>query len=129
MQIDTVKKGYEAFLSGDIPGFIELMDAGVEWDHTGPAGVPFNKMYRGKDGVGEFFKDLDETVENTKFEVHEYFGDGDRVVALGHFSWKVKSTGKSFESPFAMAYTVQNGRVTHWRPIFDRTAEVVAFQP
>ena len=51
------------------------------------------------------------------------------MVALGHFGWKVKSTGKPFESAFAMAYTVKNGKVTHWRPIFDRTAEVIAFQP
>jgi len=127
--IDVVKQGYDAFLSGNIPAFIELMDPAVEWDHRGPAGVSFNRMYKGKEGVLEFFKDLDESLENTGFDVHEYFGDGDRVVALGHFSWKVKSTGKSFASDFAMAYTVKNGKVTHWQPIFDRTAEVVAFQP
>ena len=127
--IDVVKQGYDAFLSGNIPAFIELMDSNVEWDHRGPDGVPFNKMYNGKEGVLEFFKTLDETLENTGFDIHEYFGEGDRVVALGHFGWKVKSTGKPFESAFAMAYTVKNGKVTHWQPIFDRTAEVVAFQP
>ena len=126
--IDIVKQGYAAFLSGDIPAFIELMDPAVEWDHRGPDGVPFNKMYKGKEGVLEFFETLDESFENTGFEVHEYFGEGDRVVALGHFSWKAKSTGKSFESDFAMVYTINNGKVTYWRPIFDRTAEVIAMQ-
>lgn len=127
--VEVVKKAYDAFLSGDIPAFIELMDENVEWDHRGPEGVPINKMYRGKEGVQQFFTELGETMEGTGFEVHEFFGAGDRVVALGHFSWKARSTGKSFESDFAMVYTVKDGKVTRWQPIFDRTAEVLIFQP
>ena len=126
--IDLIKQTFAAFLSCDIPAFIEMMDANIEWDHRGADSVPFNKMYKGKDGVGEFFATLDETLENTGFEVHEYVGDGDRVVALGQFGWKAKSTGKSYDSDFAMVYTVKNGKVTHWKPIFDRTAEVAIFQ-
>lgn len=101
----------------------------VTWDHTGPENVPLNKVYQGHAGIGEFFSILDETQDKVAFDVHELHGSGDRVVALGHFGWKVKATGKTWDSDFAMVFTVNNGLVTHWNIIFDKTAEAVAFQP
>jgi hypothetical protein len=127
--IQLVKQGFDRFGAGDIPGFLELMSEDVQWDHRGPAGVPFNRMYQGRADVGEFFKTLGETSEKIEFEPREFFAAGDRVVALGFFRFQVIATGKEWESDWAMAFTVQNGRITHWRPIFDMGAEAAAFQP
>ena len=127
--IQIVKQGFERYAAGDIPGFLELVSTDIQWDHRGPDGVPFNKLFQGREGVVEFFKLLDETSEPLTFEPREYFAAGDRVVALGFFRYKVKATGKEWESDWAMAFTVQNGRMTHWRGIFDMGAEAAAFQP
>ena len=54
--IDLVKRGFERFLAGDVPGFVELVSDDVQWDHSGPAGVPFNRLYEGRAGVVDFFK-------------------------------------------------------------------------
>lgn len=127
--IEVVKQGFDRFIAGDIPGFLELLSKDIEWDHRGPKGVPFNRMYKGRDGAAEFFKSLNETEEALTFEPREYLCDGDRVVSLGYFKWRVKATGKEWESNFAFVYTVKNGRVTHWQPFFDMSAEAAAIRP
>jgi ketosteroid isomerase-like protein len=127
--IAVVKQGFERFLAGDIPGFIELLTSDIVWDHRGPEGVPYNRMYEGREDVVGFFQTLDELLENVSFDVNEYFASGDRVVSVGHFSWKVKANNKVWASDFAMIYTVRDGRVTHWKPIFDMGTEAAAFQP
>ena len=126
--IQLVKEAFEAFFNGDVPGFVERTDPSVEWDHRGPDGVPFNKTYKGREGVVEFFQTIDETLGMDFFDLEEFFSAGDRVAVTGRFGWKVKSTGKSYESDFTMLFTVENGLVTHWKPIFDKTAEQLAFQ-
>ena len=127
--IQVVKQGFDKFFAKDVPGFVELMSEDVQWDHRGPAGLPFNRMYEGKAGVTEWFQTLGEVSEPLAFEPQEFFGDGDRVVVIGFFRWRVKSTGKEWESNWAMAFTVRNGRITHWKPIFDMGAEAAAYQP
>ena len=126
--IQIVKSGFERFLAGDIPGFLDLLDDDVHWDHRGPEGVPFNRLYEGRAAVGEFFQVLNETEEALVFEPREYFGSGDRVVCLGFCRWRVHTTQKEWESDFAMAFTVQNDKITHWRIIFDMGREAAACQ-
>ncbi len=126
--IQLVKQGFDRFATGDIPGFLELMSDDVQWDHRGPEGVPFNRMYQGRAEVGEFFKTLAETSETIAFEPREFFSADNRVVALGFFRFKVIATGKEWESDFAMTFTVQNNHITHWKPIFDMGAEAAAVQ-
>ncbi len=73
-------------------------------------------------------KVLNETQEVSIFEPREFFAAGDRVVCLGFFRYKVRSTNKKWESDFAMAFTVRNGKIAHWRLISDMGAEAAAHQ-
>jgi len=126
--IQVVKDGFEKFLAGDIPGFLELLADDVYWDHRGPEIVPINRLYEGRAAVGEFFKTLNETQEAKLWETREFFGAGDRVVCLGFFQYRVLSTNKEWESDFSMVFTVRNDKITHWNLIFDRGAEAEAHQ-
>jgi hypothetical protein len=77
--------------------------------------------------VAEFFRILGETQEVTVFETDEFLEAGNRVVVLGRYGFRVRATGKEWVSDYAMTYTVENGLVTHWKPIHDMGAEAVAF--
>ena len=124
--IERVKEGFEAFAAGDIPGLIALQADDTVWDHSGLPGNPVNKVFHGRDGVAEFFEILAGVQEPLSFEPREFFGDGDRVVVLGQFSWRVHATGKEWESDWAMAYTIRDGLVAHWRVIYDMSKEFEA---
>jgi len=129
MSIDVIKKMYEAFGEGDMPRVFSLLSEDVQWDHRGPPGAPISQLYVGKAGVEEFFATINATQEFLKFEAHEFFGSGDRVVVLGYHHFRVKETGKEWDSEFAAAWTVKDGLVTSWRPIHDLTAEAEAHRP
>ena len=126
--IAVVKDGFEKFLTGDIPGFLQLLADDVYWDHRGPELVPINRLYEEPEDVGEFFKVLNEAQEASIFEPREFFAAEDRVVCLGFFRDQVRSTNKEWESDFAMAFTVRNGKIAHWCLISDKGAEAAAHQ-
>ncbi len=123
----VVQEAFKRFSEGDLTGFLDLSADDIEWDHRGPDS-PLDKLYKGKEGVSEFLATLSTTQEVLEFEPSEYFSNGDRVVALGHFHFKVIETGNDWGSDFAMAYTVRDGLISHWRGFFDMTAESIAYQ-
>ena len=125
--ITVVQEAFMRFSEGDLPGFLNLCSDDIEWDHRGP-NSPLDKLYKGKEGVAEFLGTLSTTQEVLEFEPREYFSNGDRVVTLGRFQFKVIETGNEWASDFAMAYTLKNGLISHWRGIFDMTAESIAYQ-
>lgn len=129
MSIEVVKKFYAATFSGDMSTARSMVSADCQWDHRGPEGPPVNQLFVGPDGIEEFFRILGETQETLEFDVKEWFGDGDRVVALGSIRLRVIDTGKEWGSDFAFSHTVQDGRITKWNTVFDMTAEAEAHRP
>ena len=124
--IQIVKEVYDAFRAGDGEGFLARVSDDVYWDHRGPEGPAFNKVYEGKAAVGEFLADLSAVQEATLFEDREYFTNGDRVVVLGFMRFRALKTDKEWESDWAMAMTVRDGLITHWRVFFDMSLEANA---
>jgi ketosteroid isomerase-like protein len=49
-----------------------------------------------KEQVGQFFAKLAEMQDAEQFEVRGFVAQGVKVVALGHYRWRVKFTGHSF---------------------------------
>lgn len=71
----------------------------VVWFLPGPKNViPFVGQRRGRDQVKQFFAAVAEHQDAEQFELKEYVGHGDTVVALGHYRWRVKSTSRTIES-------------------------------
>jgi len=129
MSIEVVKQAYESFGAGEMDRFYTLLSEDIQWDHRGPPGAPISQLYVGKEGVAKFFQDIFATQEFLEFEPHEFFGDGNRVVVLGFHRFRVKETGKEWQSEFAATWTVEDGLITRWRPIHDLTAEAEAHMP
>jgi ketosteroid isomerase-like protein len=129
MSIDVVKQMYDAFEEGDMPKALSLVSEDCQWDHRGPPGPPINKLYVGREGVQEFYRTLGETQEVLDFEAQEFFESGNRVVAIGTCRFRVKETGKEWGSKWVGAYTVEDGLIKSWTPVFDMSAEAEAYKP
>jgi ketosteroid isomerase-like protein len=50
--------------------------------------------------------------EDARASVDTLLVDGTDAVLMGHVSGTVRATGKSFEGPFALHLTAENGRIT-----------------
>ena len=125
----VVQDAYAAFGRGDIPGLLDFMTDDIQWQPViGTAkSVPFSGARKGKTGVAEFFKIVGETEDFQLFEPREFIAQDDKVVALGHYRAVTKSTGKTFDSPFAMVFTLRGGKVAGFREFTDSAAVNAAF--
>jgi len=77
--------------------------------------------------VAKFFQDLAGSLEFLRFEPGEFIARGDKVVALGHFVGSMKATGRSFESDWAMVFTVRDGLITRFMEFADSAGIYAAF--
>jgi len=125
---ELVKDAYAAFGRGDIPGVVAALDDQIIWNGVIGAGphIPMAGERRGKDAVTEFFGSVGTHVHFSRFEPREFLAQGDKVVALGHYT-ATTSAGKSFDSDFVMVFTLKNGKVTRFQEYLDATALNAAF--
>jgi hypothetical protein len=125
--IETVQRLYADFVRGDIPALLAVLDPAVEWINAGPDAIVYAGTRHGLAQVREFFTTLDASIEVQTFEPREFIAQGDRVVALGRWTGRVKTTGREYASDWAMAWTIKNGRVTAFRSYEDTHAMAAAF--
>jgi len=126
----VVQDAYAAFGRGDIPALLTHIADDVVWAgvYGAASHVPTAGERRGKAAVAEFFKQVGEHVQFSQFEPREFVATGDKVVALGHYA-ATTSMKKTFESDFAMVFTVRNGKVVHFQEFCDSSAINAAYMP
>ena len=126
--VRTVQEIYAAFGRGDIPAILDVVSPDVEWLNAGPAEIPYARQRRGLAEVEDFFQTLYATVEPEEFDPQEFLAQGERVIVLGRWSGRSKATGRRFDSAWAMAWTLQDGKVTGFRSYEDTEAVAAAFR-
>lgn len=126
--IELVRKGYDAFLRGDIDALMGLFADDIEWELDGNDAVPFTGLRRGKEGVAEFFRLVNENQHPLQFEPREFIAQGDKVVALGHYAWSVKPTDRNYESDFAEVFTIRDGKIARFREFMNTMAADEAYR-
>ena len=85
--IETAKKGYDAYATGDVEAALSDFDDDVEW--TIPGNSTISGTYRGKDKFMELLGKLAEKSFTTTPE--RILGDGDDVVVIT----KITTAGES----------------------------------
>lgn len=76
--IETIKRGYDAFAAGDMETVLSLFDDDLEWVQPGESAI--SGTYHGKAEFMEFLGKLGEKGATVK--VNQLIADGDTVVAL-----------------------------------------------
>lgn len=123
-----VQQAYQYFKTGNVPALLDLMSDTVEWRLPDLKGVVVSGTRHGRKGVADFFTRLAETQDTLSFEPREFVAEGDKVVVLGHYSFRVKATGQQFESDWAEVFTIKNGKITQFQEYANTAAGMVAYQ-
>jgi ketosteroid isomerase-like protein len=121
-----VQQIYEHFKRGDIKALLKLLSVNIEWQLPEIENVPFAGKRRGHEEMGQFFESLVDTQEVQHFDPREFIASGDKVLALGHYAWRVKSTGREFGGDFAHVFTVHDGKVVKFHEYMDTAAAAAA---
>lgn len=125
-----VQDAYAAFLRGDIDTLLANVADDVDWHAVYGAGpeVPTSGTRRGRAQVREFFRQVAENISFSRFEPQRFVATGDTVVTLGHYVATTR-TGRSFDSDFAMVFTLRDGKISRFQEFSDSAAINAAFAP
>jgi uncharacterized protein len=124
-----IRDAYAAFVRGDIATVLANLTDDVVWDTLGPAQIPYAGVFRGKDGVAQFFGIFAENDEVQAFEPRRFFAEGDMVVVLGHYAARIKSTGNLAEIDWVQTFKFRDGKVAEYRDYFDSAKYAQAYEP
>ena len=123
--IQLVKQAYEHYGRGDMQSLLALMTEDVDWSLPGPSEIPWAGRRKGRQGAEEFFRLLGAADELENFEPREFFASGDKVVVLGHYRGRARSTGKIVEDDWVQVFTFRSGKIAGFTEYYD-TASVAA---
>ncbi|MDI3421970.1 nuclear transport factor 2 family protein [Streptomyces luteolus] len=110
----VVQEFLRARLASDTGRLIELFADDVDWLLAENPGVPWIRpRATGAECAVQGVELAEYTVaEDSRASVDTFLVDGADAVLLGHLSGTVRATGKTFEGPFALRLTVEDGRIT-----------------
>jgi ketosteroid isomerase-like protein len=123
-----VEQAYNNFKTGNIDALLNLMSDDVTWTLPEMEGVPFAGTRTGRASVGEFFATVGASQDVVSFEPRDLIAEGDRVIALGSYSWRVKATNRDFSSDFAHAWTIRDGKLIAFHEYTDTAVCIAAHQ-
>jgi len=122
------QQAYHNFKTGNIQGLLDLLSDDVSWQLPDVEGAPLAGKRNGREAVREFFATVARDQEVITFEPREFVSQGDKVVSLGDYEWRVKDTGRNFASDFVHVFTVRNGKIVAFREHFDSAAVAAAYR-
>jgi ketosteroid isomerase-like protein len=112
----TVRRFYSNLRSPEV--LMEVLSPTIQWDIT--AGFPYGGVYSGVESVfNDFVGRVLGDFEDWKTEMSELIDAGDRVIGLGAYSGRSKSTGKGFSARFAHVWTLADNRMVRLQQCAD----------
>lgn len=126
--VEVVKRAYQNFKAGDIGALMGQMAEDVDWRLPQMQGVPFSGRRKGHGQVSEFFTTLADSQDSVSFEPREFVAQGEKVVALGTYNWRVKSNGKEYGGDWAHVFTVRGGQIAGFHEYMDSAQAEAAFR-
>ena len=103
-----------ARMTGNAERLVELFADEVDWQLAeNPAAPWIRPRSTGAECAAQFTELMEHTVpEHARASIDTFLVDGNDAVLMGHLSGTVRETAKSFEGPFALRLTVEEGRIT-----------------
>jgi uncharacterized protein len=119
---DALKRGYEAFNSGDAEALSEVFADDVRWEGPNTEGVPMSGTHEGKAAVLQALGRIGESFERFNVSADELVEDGETIVVLSHLEAKARS-GNEVKLPGAEIYRMSGGKINRVQSLSD-TAEL-----
>lgn len=123
----VVSDAYDALARGDDDSFLGHLADRVGWVIPGPPGRPVTGTHTGKEALLAAFARFSEVAELQELVIERVVGDGDLVIVLGRERWRVRASGRSFETIWANAVTVEDGKITRVVVYADTSNETEAY--
>jgi ketosteroid isomerase-like protein len=126
--IDKIRRLYDAYSRGDVAAAVADVAEGVDWAaEAASESVPWYGSYRGKASVPDFFAAIASHVDVIEFDVLTIASNEDNVVAVVHWTYTVKDTGKSASMYMQHWFRFADGMIVFFRGSEDSEQSASAF--
>lgn len=116
---DTVIGMYESFGRGDIPALIECMTDDMIWDASQNPILSERKIYKGKQNIPLFFKQVAEEMDITVFEPQNFFERGNVLFVNGRFEYTLKKDNSKWKTDWTMRWQFRGDKVERFNEYFE----------
>jgi ketosteroid isomerase-like protein len=124
---EVVRATLESFMKGDIDGLLTGLPDEIIFEGPQSPELPYSGIFRGKAEVKKFFAGIGQA-EVSSFEPQEYLNAGNNVVVIGRWAGKVRKSGKSFQTKWALVFEVVDGKIRRFRDFEDTAGTAAAFR-
>lgn len=125
--VNVVHECYAAFGLGDLERMLATLATDLVWELPASSVIPWAGRFEGHEGFTRFLTALGTYADAESFEPRHFIADGEYVVVLGRERFRVKSTGKTWTTEWAHAFTVVDGKITTFYEHTDTAAIAAAF--
>lgn len=105
--IELVRRGYEAFIAGDMEWMNDHLHDNIVW-HV-PGHNVLSGDHRDREHVLALFAKSVQ-IALPEFDIHDIVGSEDHVVAILTVRWRRHDNGATFEDRYVQVFHVDNGR-------------------
>ncbi|MDT7817961.1 MAG: uncharacterized protein QOJ42_7877 [Acidobacteriaceae bacterium] len=119
--VQVVKDFFAAMGSGEKQALLALVAEDIEWIIPGED-WPLAGTHRGHAGLAATLRKASEEIEMTYPKPPEFVAQGDRVLAIGVATGKIKATNKTFRDDWVFDITVRKGKLIKIREYIDTQA-------
>jgi len=124
MSVDLVRRAAE-LASADEPAsdeeLAEIFSPDIVLDNSERILNP--RVYRGYDGLREWYADTHEIWETVSMTVGEIVQEGNRYLVLSDVHSRARGSGIEFDATAAAIWTAEGGRLKHFRLLASEKAD------
>jgi uncharacterized protein len=108
MDLDTLRRSYEALNEGDVDRALEALDADAVWRESPE--LPGGDEFHGRDVLRGFLSDFLSEWREFHQEIEDLVVGGDRVAVLIHLTAVGRGSGIEADTRYAHVWTMRSGK-------------------
>ena len=118
--VDVVRRGWDAWIRGDVEALFAMFDEEVVWDTSHFRAWP-ESAYHGEEGVRRFLTEWLEVWDQYEIEVEQVLAAPDgRVLSIVTQNGRGRDSGLPMHMAMAQIATVRDGKITRFDNYDDR---------
>lgn len=124
--VDVLKRGYEAFNTGDTKTLAGVFAEDVQWEGSNDDRVPGAGTYNGRDDALGALGQSAQAFDSLASRPDEFIEQGDTVVVLGHTEASV--SGTDLKVPFVHVWRMSGGTIQRGQLLTDTSVILQALE-